>query len=69
MTETTLTPEDAEELKLLYQQLSTIVSEVNKILQTAGPDSAAFRKFDQKANSIVRRIQAIQSAGKHWIEI
>jgi hypothetical protein len=66
---TTIPIDAAEELKLLYKELSTVVAEVNKILQTSGPDSLAFREFDKKASSIVQRINAIQSTGEDMIEI
>jgi hypothetical protein len=60
---------EPDEITRLYRELSTVVREVNKILDTEGPDSPLFKKFDGKAQAILKRIQQIESSCSSIIEV
>ena len=57
------------EITRLYKELSTVVHEVNKILDTEGPNSPLFKEFDGRAQTILRRVQQMESGNPSSIEI
>jgi hypothetical protein len=65
---TTVSIEEAAELKRLYAERSAAVARSNHILQAFGMESPEFFDADRAAGKLWVRIRAIQGlAGEHWM--
>jgi hypothetical protein len=64
-----VTPKEAAaEFRRIYPECAAAIGLANALLQTAGPDSEAFRDADRKAAALWQRLREVQElAGKRWL--